>query len=88
MRLSADGRELARNNGSVIVTIAVVNPTDLWQSHKERHLHTLALLEGEERYDHVAELLSPINTFIEDLKVSGLRLDGDRHPKAITSIKL
>lgn len=65
-------------------------PGDLSQSHKDAHLHTLALLEGDEKYVRVAQLMRPVQALVNELKHTGLQVEdtsGNASLKKVSSVK-
>lgn len=80
LRIGVDGRDLAVNNGTVLFTIAVMTPECVRLSHEQRHLHTLALIEGGETYDHLVPTCKELDEWLSRLAREGLTLlDGSTH---------
>lgn len=85
VRISGDGRSIARNSDSTILTISVLDIRTPYNCHKQKNLHTLALLEGGEEYNHLMFACKSIDAFLTRLMTDGFAIlpDGPKIPTKI-----
>lgn len=85
LRISGDGRSIARNSDSTILTISVLDIRNPYSCHNQKNLHTLALLEGGEEYNHLKFACKSIDDFLKRLMSDGFAVlpEGPKIPTKI-----
>lgn len=79
VRLGGDGRSIRNKRGNVLVAFSVLNLGH--RIHRDKHTHTLAIIDGEEDHDTLINGLASLRTEIRQSQANGIFDSNGNHHK-------